>query len=138
MIKIERPNIEQDYNDSKVSTKRIDNYPQVRKEKDDFVQSLREQGKDVFMKRYEEINCLNQSHIEKFTEAFGKEDFIYHNEYEMYAWLVEHDGCECLIFSGEGFGTCIEVVLNDKLRPKGYVKGFFDAYWDMVKNFKYN
>jgi hypothetical protein len=128
-------NIKHDYESGEILTNSMNNYDYVKDFKFNSYKKLRNLPEEEAKEEYNKINCLDKSHIKSFTDTFGKQDFIYKNEYNMYAWLVEHNGCEAIIFSGEGYGTTVEILLNENNEPKGSVESFFDAYLELIKKF---
>lgn len=129
MKKIETPkNIAKLYRSSDLRTTSIDNYDFVRR-----YQSKVFGGDDVDV--IMEFNKTFQSRIESFKELWGRQDFCFNNEYRMYAWLVDHEGCEAIIFSGKGKGTVVEIVLDEDLEPKGSVELFYLEFVKLMCSF---
>ncbi len=124
------------YKQGKIISTRIDNYPIWTAETFTKPQEQRKLGADKFMEYYHEnVNCLLVSRVEEFKELWGKQDFVYMYEFKMYAWVVECNGCEAIIFTGNGKGTGVEIVLNDEGLPKGSVDDLFFAFKELMKSF---
>ncbi len=136
MQRLEDTTIGKKYKSGKISTSNINNFREVSDYKFNKLNEIRDFKFEEFSKRHErELDCINQSHVEKFTETFGERNFTYRNEYLLSAWLVEHNGCEAIIFSGKGKGTFVEVVLDEQGNPKGNVFNFFKEFLSVVQTF---
>lgn len=124
------------YKQGKILATRIDNYPIWITETFGKVQEQRKLGVDKFTEYYHEnVSSLLVSRVEEFKELWGKQDFVFMSEYKTYNWVVECNGCEAIIFSGNGKGTGVEIVLNDEGLPKGSVEDLFFAFKEVMKNF---
>lgn len=135
--KITIPDIERKYKSGEINTSPINNYPIWRSET--FTKEYSNRGimkREEFIEWYEKnIMCLLEVRIKELKTIFGKQDFIFKNEY---TWTVESNGCQAIIMSGNGKGTIVEIILNEKGRPKGSVNNFFFQYRDLMKFFHDN
>lgn len=117
-----------------INTKVLDNFQCFRKYTYNLYERLsNEKNEEIKKELFNELHSIHQSRIKQFKELFGNQDFIFRNEHNMYAWVVEHNGCEAIIFSGKGKGTLVEIILNKESRPKGSVDDFLGNYLELVK-----
>lgn len=137
-VKVNRQLFRKQYETRAIKTKNLSNFEYVQKEKDKIRDTSRFLTKAQFGRKHRIINSLIEVRIEEFEKLFGRQDFILFGEYKMYVWVVEHEGCEAMIFSGEGYGTVVEIILNERGRPKGSINKFFDYFFEMMKDFEIN
>ena len=102
-VKVDRT-FGQKYKKGLISTKRIENYPMWMTNTFDEADKLRKWWKQDYKEKYLEfcrknINPLIESRVDEFKELWGKQDFVYRYEYNMYSWVVEHNGCMAVILS---------------------------------------
>lgn len=133
--KITIPDIERKYKSGEINTSPINNYPIWKSET--FTKETNNRNimsKTEFIEWYKKnINCLLKSRVKELKTIFGKEDFTFKNEYTMYAWTIECKGCQAIIMSGTGKGTVLEIILNEKGRPKGSVDNLFFEYKNLMR-----
>lgn len=129
MKKIEIKDIKKKYNDGLIKTSVLDNFDIFSNYQKNMINNWKNYEK------VKEFNCLYQERIEEFKKIFGEQNFIWSGEFKMYSWVVKHNGCEAIIFSGKGKGTIVEIILNDNNRPKGSVEEFFNEYKNLMKKF---
>lgn len=77
-----------------------------------------------------DMNYLSKVRIDEYNKIWGKPDFKINDRF---AWTIENNGCKAILFSGEGKGTLVEIILNEKDRPLGSVKDFLMEYLKFIK-----
>ena len=126
-----------DYKKGLISTLRIENFPIWREQTYDMLTYHTEKimSHEDMKWHTDNIIILLVSRVDEFKELWGRQDFVFMGEFQMYAWVVECNGCEAIIFSGKGKGTTVEIILDEHDEPKGSVEDLFFAYKELMQSF---
>lgn len=133
-------NIKFKYHSGKLKTIKLDNFLCFKNYMQNKIIEYRNlSANDYLVKIDENINCLLAvNRVTQFKKLFGLQDFICRNDvdnYKFFIWSVEHNGCQALIFTANGYGTTVKIIVDEDNNPTGSVDDFFDAYLELMKNF---
>jgi len=137
MKKINIPNLRKKYWDTgEILTEVLSNTQYVKDLNRKFYDTVYKLPKKDAHKALEKHDLIIKSRVNEFKELFGKQDFSYNREYRYYAWAVEHNGCEAIIFTAKGKGTTVELILNEMKRPKGSVREFYNEFKRIMESYE--
>jgi hypothetical protein len=126
-IKVKRT-FGKDYKEMKINTTPILNFINKNKRLDKLFQT--------YMSDIKYAMKIHRERVDEFKTLWGKQDFCFNYEYYTYNWVVEHNGCEAIIYSGKNRGTGIEIILDEKGNSKGDVGDFYAEFIKIMMNFK--